>query len=190
MARSILIAILGFLFFLIIHVLIFVYINPIEKVNSLMLTFGFTLILTCIFYWCGFLLNIDKWIEKYFQNSKKWIGFVLTIFLLVLLFIGYLEFYFTVDRSITFRMLIIVDHFKDYTLSSDQLLSLYNTNEIIKSRISDLEFGGYLKVDENLKLAVTEKGKIILSIYKFALDLLNFSAEEFVKDPNIAKKLY
>ena len=189
MARSILIAILGFLLFLIIHVFIFVYINPMEKVNSLLLTFVFTLILTCIVYWSGFLLNFDKLIEKYFQNSKMdW--FCFNNYLIGSFVYWLLEFYFTVDRSITFRMLIIVDHFKDYTLSSDQLLSLYNTNEIIKSRISDLEFGGYLKVDENLKLAVTEKGKIILSIYKFALDLLNFSAEEFVKDPNIAKKLY
>ena len=87
-------------------------------------------------------------------------------------------------------MLIIVDHFQENNLTSDELLSIYNTDEIIRGRISDLRYGGYLNVDNETKLSVTDKGKIILSIYKFALNLLNFDQAEFVKDPNLAKKLF
>lgn len=190
MVKSLLIAIIGFILFLALHIFVFAIINPINKVNSLLLIFSIVLVFVSIIYWKGLFNSLDQWVENYFKKAKKIIGFGITILLFTLLFIGYLEFYFTVDRSITFRMLIIVDHFQENNLTSDELLSIYNTDEIIRGRISDLRYGGYLNVDNETKLSVTDKGKIILSIYKFALNLLNFDPAEFVKDPNLAKKLF
>lgn len=190
MTRSLLLACLGFIIFLIIHFFIFYFINPTNKVNSLLVTFSFVFILISAAYWFGLFSNIDNLIDKKYNRFKNFIGFFITGLILVLLFIGYLEFYFTVDRSITFRMLILIDHFQESPLNSESLLALYDTDKVIQTRVSDLEFGGYLEVNDNSELSVTKKGKIILSIYKFALELLNFSPNEFVRDPDIAKELY
>lgn len=190
MTRSLLLATIGFILFLIIHFSIFYFMNPANKVNSLLITFLFVFFIIGFAYWFGLFSNVDNLINNKFHSFKKFIGFFVTMLILLLLFIGYLEFYFTVDRSITFRMLILIDHFERTPLNSESLLALYDTDKVIQTRVSDLEFGGYLEINEQSELSVTNKGKIVLSIYKFALELLNFSPNEFVRDPDIAKKLF
>ena len=56
--------------------------------------------------------------------------------------------------------------------------------------MQDLESGGYILVDDNQQIAVTPKGELVLSVYKFALKVLRFSPEEFVTDPELASELY
>ena len=68
------------------------------------------------------------------KRASAYLGVFNACLLFTLLFIGYLEFYFTADRSITFRMLIIADKFGDFALSTSDLLAIYDTENVIISR--------------------------------------------------------
>ena len=182
MTRVFLIATIFFCIFLALHWLIFYFVNPEEKVKSLLFTYSACLIAGIgIFYRSKLFLDVDK----RFRNSYRVIYKIFSSFFyaafFTLLFIGYLEFYFTVDRSITFRILTIIEASENKAMKSQDVLALYNTDNVIISRFDDLEYGGYLSKRPDSTYGLTAKGSLVEKIYRYSMKLLRFEQEEYIK---------
>lgn len=87
------------------------------------------------------------------------------------LFLGYLEFYFTADRSITFRMLIIIDESPRKAMTDPEMQAAYDTPGIISRRLEDMTYGGYLQ-QSGKEFALTPKGVRTLKFYRFVIEFL------------------
>jgi hypothetical protein len=107
MIKALLSTILSFLVFLILHVIDFHFFIPQEKVVSLLWTAYLGLFVFGLLYW---ILPAEDWFQTKLRLNKKtmerWIFPACGVLFYGFLLLGYLEFYFTADRSITFRMLI------------------------------------------------------------------------------------
>jgi len=135
-----------------------------------------------IFY---FLIPEDVFFFKkinitYRKKVKVFIKLFFAFFIYSLLFIGYLEFYFTADRSITFRILIIAET-ENSSFDKYDILNKYDTESIILRRIDDLTYGGYIEKTEDNKYKLTSKGVLILNIYKNAIYFLNLAPSGHLK---------
>jgi hypothetical protein len=178
MLRTTTAAILAFIIFLIIHLLDFHFLIPQEKIHNLLwaATFGLIMLALILCY-----LPKEEWFqEKLHIDDKKMkhlIYPILGALFYGFLFLGYLEFYFTAERSITFRMLMLVDKQPDHTITRDKMFAEYDIPGIIDKRFSDLTYGGYLtQKDDSYHL--TNKGDITLSIYRFAIQYLHLGSGE------------
>lgn len=178
MLRSTIAAILSFLLFLIIHFLDFHYIIPVDRTNNILwaATFGLVALALILCY-----LPKEEWFqEKLHINNdhlKKFVYPILGALFYGFLFLGYLEFYFTAERSITFRMLMIMDKQPNHIISRDDMFEKYNVPEIIDKRLSDLEYGGYI-VQKDGNYQLTNKGTIILKIYSYTIQYLHLGDGE------------
>ena len=99
-------------------------------------------------------------IDSAFPRLYKFLSTASFSIVFILLFIGYLEFYFTADRSITFRMLILIDESPEKQLSVEETLQKYEVENIIVSRFDDLEYGKYIKKNQNDTYSLTRKEKL------------------------------
>lgn len=163
----------AFLFFLCIHFAHFHFFEPYDRVNSVIgaAFVGYGLFLILHF----FLPSEDsllRTLKLSLEGVRKALPLLLGTILFFLLFVGYLEFYFTADRSITFRMLRITDERPMQTITAAEMLSEYDTQGIIVRRLDDLVYGGYLR-EENGQYSVTPKGQRVLALYRFTIDFLH-----------------
>ena len=172
MIRATLAAIFSFLLFLIVHVLDFHFLIPYEKTNSLLGAMLLGLLIFPVFF---YLLPMEEVLQKKCHLSdrlmKRWVFPLLGVLFYGFLFLGYLEFYFTADRSITFRMLMLTDKQPSQTVTRENMFRLYDVPGIINKRFDDLTYGGYL-AQQGDEYRLTEKGKLALNIYRFAIDYL------------------
>ncbi len=171
-------ALLAFLIFLVIHFVYFHYCMPNEKVKTLLLIAGLGLI---IFFFLIYAFPSEEWFKGKLHISEegmnRWIYPAFGVLFYGFLLLGYLEFYFTADRSITFRMLMIADKQPDHSVTKEQMSALYDVPGILDKRFEDLTYGGYFEVNGNV-YHITDKGKIILKIYKIAIEELHLGTGE------------
>ncbi len=178
MLRSTIAAVLAFLLFLSIHFLDFHFLIPEARTNNLLwaATFGLISLALILSY-----LPSEEWFKtKLHINDdlmRRLIYPILSALFYGFLFLGYLEFYFTAERSITFRMLMIMDKQPQHTITREEIFNKYDVPGIIDKRLEDLKYGGYI-ADKDNKYNLTTKGKITLSIYKFAIDFLHLGTSE------------
>ena len=174
MLRSTVAAILAFLIFLTSHVLAFYFLIPQERTHSLLLTAALGLICFLLLCCC---LPPEEWFQQKLRINNKTMQRIVYPLLgacfYVFLFLGYTEFYFTAERSITVRMLMLVKKQPNQTITQNEMFAQYDVSGIITKRLDDLVYGGFLmQQDGSYKL--TPKGKITLSIYQIALHCLRF----------------
>lgn len=163
----------SFIIFLLIHALHFHYFEPYDRVNSVI---GAALVGYFLFFAFYYFLPDEESLARKLRLNylmvKKTVPLVLGTLLFYLLFVGYLVFYFTADRSITFRMLRITDERPSQSITAEEMLAEYDTKDIIVRRFDDLVYGGYF-VKENDKYTLTPKGKFVLGIYRFTIDYMH-----------------
>lgn len=178
MIRTLFATLLAFILFIIIHFLDFHFLWPTDKVHALLWTASLGVLLFVILY---AILPNETWFQtKLHLNDKHmtyWIYPLIGIFCYALLFLGYLEFYFTADRSITFRMLMIIDHEPKQSINRQQMFQRYDVSNIINRRLEDLVYGGYLEKQGN-QYVLTHKGRMTLQVYRLAIELLHFDNGE------------
>jgi hypothetical protein len=178
MLKASIAALVSFLIFLVLHFGYFHYFMPYEKVKSLMLTAGLGLIL---FLFLIYTLPSEDWFQIKLHISHgvmtRWIYPAFGVLFYGFLLLGYLEFYFTADRSITFRMLMITDKQPNHSVTKEQMSALYDVPGILDKRFEDLNYGGYFELNGDV-YRLTDKGKIILRIYKVAIEELHLGTSE------------
>jgi hypothetical protein len=175
-------AVLSFVIFLAMHFAYFHYGMPHEKVKSLLLTAGIGLI---AFFLLLYIFPAEEWFKSKLHISQgvmsRWIYPAFGVLFYGFLLLGYLEFYFTADRSITFRMLMIADKQPSHSITKEKMADLYDVPGILDKRFKDLTYGGYFKLEGNV-YQITEKGKIILKIYRIAIEGLHLGTSELNKE--------
>lgn len=171
-------ALLSFVIFLAMHFAYFHYGMPHEKVKSLLLTAGIGLI---VFFLLLCVFPAEEWFKSKLHISQgvmsRWIYPAFGVLFYGFLLLGYLEFYFTADRSITFRMLMIADSQPGHYITKEKMADLYDVPGILDKRFEDLTYGGYFELKGDV-YHLTDKGKIILSIYKVAIKKLHLGTGE------------
>ena len=175
-------AVLSFIIFLVMHFTYFHFGMPYEKVKSLLLTAGLGLL---IFFMLLYLLPKEEWFQQKLLLSptamSRLVYPALGVVFYGFLLLGYLEFYFTADRSITFRMLMIADKQNGHSITKEKMTELYDVPGILDKRFEDLTYGGYFKLDGDVYV-VSEKGRVILKIYKIAIEGLRLGTSELKKE--------
>lgn len=178
MLRASLSAFLAFVLFFIIHLLDFHLLIPFDRTHHLLGTAGLGMM--CFFVLIYVLPN-ETWFQtKLHLQDKHMQRFIypsLGVLFYGFLFLGYLEFYFTAERSITFRMLMIIDQQPNHSITADGLYSKYDVPNIINKRFGDLVYGGYLSQKEGI-YQLTNKGKTACAIYRFTIDYLHLDHGE------------
>ena len=178
MLRSTFAAFLAFALFLLVHALHFHFYFPLDKATSVFSTALLSAVCFIIFY---ALLPTEATLQRKLHLNEKrmerWIFPLLGLLFYAFLFLGYLEFYFTADRSITFRMLMLIHKAPQHTMSQRQMLTSYDVPGIINKRFEDLVYGGYLK-KEGDNYTLTPKGNLTLSVYRETIDFLHLNTGE------------
>ena len=170
----------AFLFFLLIHFSVFHFWRIEKKTQSIVLTF-----LSVIpVYLVGYFITASDPLYAVLIDSTHYTGpqfyllqiisFLAGLMLLGFLFLGYLEFFYTADRSMTFRMLTLLHEHHESGLTSEQFLDLYDTNRIIQRRLDDMTYGGYL-IETDFGYQLTSKGRRIQALYAWVINFLNLS---------------
>lgn len=178
MLRVLAAALLSFLIFLAMHFSYFHYGMPHEKVKSLLSTAGLGLI---VFLFLIRIFPAEEWFKNKLHISQgimnRWIYPAFGILFYGFLLLGYLEFYFTADRSITFRMLMIADKQPSHSVTKEKMSALYDVPGILDKRFEDLTYGGYFELDGDV-YRLTDKGRIILNVYRVAIEGLHLGTGE------------
>src|SRR5579859_3482813 len=132
-----------FCLFFAVHLFWFRFFSPKEKARTLIRQGAVTAVL-----FAAWLLALS------FTSVENALSFSTYAFL----FLGYLEFYFTVDRSITTRMLMFIESAGPNGLTYDEMAKLYPPDFLLKRRFTDLEYGNYI-VRRDGSFINTKKGK-------------------------------
>ena len=170
MLKTSIIACVCFVLFLVTHGITFHFVHHLEaKTRSIIVTFLVMVPIYVLIYaltpsdpLSAFLVDTTK------VNSPEWlilelINFIMGLLFYGFLFLGYLEFYFTADRSMTCRMLVLLDEFPEQRMTENDFLEHYDTDRIIRRRLDDMTWGGYL----------AKKGQLTQQIYGAVIKFLN-----------------
>ncbi|MBI5827780.1 MAG: hypothetical protein HZB22_08670 [Deltaproteobacteria bacterium] len=94
-------------------------------------------------------------------------GFMLYLFL----FLGYCQFYFIVDRSISVRVMIEIENSPERSLSAEEIQRVYPFKGILDRRLEHMVYGNYIKERDGRYLN-TGKGRAQARVFGFLKDFL------------------
>jgi len=98
--------------------------------------------------------------------------FLSGLMLYVFLFLGYCQFYFIVDRSISVRIMIEMERAASRRLNYAGILSVYSFDAILMRRLEHMLEGGYITRDERGYYGNTPKGRKEAALFSFFKRLL------------------
>ena len=192
MIKPILLASGAFLIFLFIHFSLFHFWLIEKKTRSIVLTFLSVIPVYLVGYFITasdplYAVLIDSTHHTGPQfYSLQVISFFAGLMLLGFLFLGYLEFFYTADRSMTFRMLTLLHEYHESGLTSEQFLDLYDTNRIIQRRLDDMTYGGYL-IETDFGYQLTSKGRRIQALYGWVINFLILVDSRFTHAQTVSR---
>ncbi len=94
-------------------------------------------------------------------------GFMLYLFL----FLGYCQFYFIVDRSISVRVMIEIENSPERSLSAGEIQRVYPFKGILDRRLEHMVYGNYIRELDGRYLN-TRKGRVQARVFGFLKDFL------------------
>ncbi len=101
------------------------------------------------------------------------LNFLAGLMFYVFLFLGYCQFYFIVDRSISVRIMIELERAPGKKLDYDGILSVYSFDEILRRRLTHMLEGNYIVKDAEGRYSNTGKGRKEAALFAFLKSLLN-----------------
>lgn len=180
MLKAILIGFFCFLLFLALHVIIFRAIDLKERFRALSLIF-FGIIPVYIILYAAipqayFLVMPTQAVDTVFSPRtvellSTGLNFMSGLMLYIFLFLGYCQFYFIVDRSISVRVMIEIDKNPDKKLTFDDIMRVYSFNGILSRRLEHMVEGKYLVKDGEYYVN-TEKGRLEALCFRFIKEFL------------------
>lgn len=94
------------------------------------------------------------------------------VLIYLMLYMGYLEFYFTADRSMTVRILREIERTGGRGLSPEDVEKIYDTRHYYLRRYDEMLASGYLR-REGEKYINTGKGSRVARLYDFVIRSLH-----------------
>lgn len=102
---------------------------------------------------------------------SKVFNFFVGLLFYLLLFFGYCQFYFIIDRSISVRVMIEIEKAKDKKLTFDEIKQIYSLDYILSRRLKHMIDTHYI-TEENGVYKNILKGKNTARLFKFLKDFL------------------
>lgn len=181
MLKAYLIGFFCFTFFLILHVIIFRTFELKERFKTLVNIF-FSLFPIYILLYILIPYDIVSVVpsEPVKPHLPLWLIEVLSaavnfssgLMFYIFLFLGYCQFYFIVDRSISVRIMIELENSPEKKLSFDEIKRIYDFNEILSRRLGHMIGSKYIVEDSGYYIN-TPKGRFEAKVFKFLKDFLN-----------------
>lgn len=180
MIKAVLIGFVCFILFLAFHVIVFRTINLTERFKALTIIFFSIIPLYTVTYLlvpADYLVIVPMEpvapvVSQHFINSIHGaINFISGLMLYVFLFLGYCQFYFIVDRSISVRVMIELERATNKRLSFEEIMSVYSFHGILARRLEHMLEGEYLVRHGNYYLN-TPKGRMEAKVFRFLKEFL------------------
>lgn len=102
---------------------------------------------------------------------SKVFNFMLGVLIYLLLFFGYCQFYFIIDRSISVRVMIEIEKSKDKKLNLEEIKELYDPNYIFTRRFEHMIDSKYI-VEDSGYYKNLRKGHVLAKLFGFLKDYL------------------
>lgn len=180
MIKAVLIGFCCFILFLTFHVVVFRTLDLKERFRALTIIFFSLIPLYVVTY---LLVPVDYLVIVpmepiapaisqhsiyFFHGAMNFLsGFMLYAFL----FLGYCQFYFIVDRSISVRVMIEMEKAAGKRLSFDDIMRVYSFHGILARRLEHMVEGEYL-VREGDYYVTTPKGRLEAKVFCFLKEFL------------------
>ena len=158
MITGIFVALSSAAIFLLLHVAIFHFLRPKRHFRSIVLTFLGVIPVYAVLFW----VFSDSFAAHYFLN-----GLVIFLFL----FLGYCQFYFIVDRSVSVRIMIEIEKSQGKSLTEEQIMGVYSLEGMMVRRLQHMEDGGYITRQSGAYMN-TGKGSLEARLFAWLKDLL------------------
>lgn len=165
MIEAIILSGVAFFLFLIVHFLWFHYRKPTNRWRSVMRTFWFFFLLYTLAF---VLIPLPNWLDILNTQSVSAILFAWAngAALYVLVFLGYAQFYFLIDRSVSARIMIEIEQSPMKRLRVEEIHERYDPKGMQRRRLQDMLYGGYV-IKEGEYYKNTKRGKLHAHIFKF-----------------------
>lgn len=180
MIKAVLIGFCCFILFLTFHVIVFRTIELKERFRALTIIFFSIIPLYAVAYLLVpadylVIVPMEPVAPVFSQRSIHFmhgaINFLSGLMLYVFLFLGYCQFYFIVDRSISVRVMIEMERAADKRLSFDDIMLVYSFHGILARRLEHMVEGEYL-VREGDYYLNTPKGRLEARVFRFLKEFL------------------
>ncbi|OGS22561.1 MAG: hypothetical protein A2252_03010 [Elusimicrobia bacterium RIFOXYA2_FULL_39_19] len=178
MIKALVLGLFSFLFFLVGHLIVFnVKPSIYERFGVIKKFFWLSTILYIVVYMFVrenilVLIPADPLLTSQTSiNISRVINFLTGYGLFVFLWMGYCQFYFFIDRTISGRMIIELDIAKDKKLTVDQLKAIYSPEMVFKRRLQHL-LDSKCMVLEDGYYRNTAKGNLLGKLSRFLKEFL------------------
>lgn len=182
MIKGLLLGLLCFILFLILHLVIFNLRPQITKRFRVLKNIFFIFIPVYVFLYILIprdlivLIPADPTLTlKIALAILKVVNFVVGFMLYAFLFMGYCQFYFFIDRSISGRMMIEIEESPQKQLFAEELKKIYPPEEVFKRRLRHM-LESKLIIQESNYYKNTKKGHCIAVISKFLKEFLRLNS--------------
>lgn len=98
-------------------------------------------------------------------------NFCMGLLIYLLLFFGYCQFYFIIDRSISIKIMIELEKMKGKSATFEQIKKIYNPDYIFSRRLKHMIDSKYL-IEEEGSYKNTQMGKTLARLSKFLKEYL------------------
>ncbi len=177
MIKALLLGFCCFLLFLFFHILIFHYFK-VRKRFAMLKNLFFLLIplYTLLFFvFKGEVLTImqlkPEFSAPFYTFLSEGLNFCVGLGLYIFLWLGYCQFYFIIDRSISVRFMIEIDNSPNKALGFEEIAKRYTPEYIFSRRLEQMVDNGYLEIKDG-KYVNTKKGTIEAKVFRFLKELL------------------
>lgn len=179
MVKGILVGSLCFILFLLLHVCIFHYRQIIKERFRLLKNIFFGLFPVYILLYV--LIPTDVYVlipadplltSKTVIGLSKVLNFSVGLMFYVFLFLGYCQFYFIVDRSISVRIMIELENSPKKQLTVEEIKKVYDFDRVLSRRLKHMVDGKYI-IENSSYYKNTKKGRMEARIFKFLKEYLN-----------------
>lgn len=119
-------------------------------------------------------IPFSNWLDLANQGNilARWFAWLNGAGWYVLVFLGYAQFYFLVDRSVSARMMVEIEESSEKRLRIEDIHQRYDPNHMQTRRIEDMLYGGYV-IKEGEYYKNTKKGKLHARIFYFCKKYLH-----------------
>lgn len=139
--------------------------KPLNRWRAVTRFFWFFLGLYTLAFW---LLPFANWFELANPASQlaRWFAWANGAGWYILVFLGYAQFYFLIDRSVSARIMMDIEESPKKCLSLEEIHRRYDPQGMQRRRIEDMRYGGYVIKDGDY-YKNTNKGKSHARIFRF-----------------------
>lgn len=171
MIEAILLSGAAFLLFFVVHAVWLHWRKPLNRWRVVTQFFWLFLGIYTLAFW---LLPIPNWLGILNTESVSAILFAWAngAALYILVFLGYAQFYFLIDRSVSARIMIEIEQSPQKRLRIEEIHEHYDPKKMQTRRLYDMLNGGYM-IKEGEYYKNTKKGELHARIFRFCKTYLH-----------------